>query len=88
MAGTKEGGIKAAKRNKEKYGKDFYQNIGKIGGKLGTTGGFAADKDRAKKAGYLGGKVSKKGYKLLQIEGKYGYYQNNTTGELVKFKII
>jgi hypothetical protein len=28
MAGTKEGAAKAAKTNKEKYGEDFYKNIG------------------------------------------------------------
>jgi hypothetical protein len=26
----------------KKYGKDYYSNMGKIGGKLGTTGGFAS----------------------------------------------
>lgn len=41
MAGTKEGGARAAKTNKEKYGEDFYKKIGRKGGKLGTTGGFA-----------------------------------------------
>jgi hypothetical protein len=40
MAGTKEGGAKAASSNKERYGKDFYQRIGRIGGKNGNTGGF------------------------------------------------
>lgn len=42
MAGTKEGGIKAAAANKERHGADFYQKIGSKGGKNGTTGGFAA----------------------------------------------
>ncbi len=40
MAGTKEGGAKAALRNKEKYGEDFYKNIGSTGGKASGTGGF------------------------------------------------
>lgn len=31
-------GKKAAETNKSRYGKDFYRNIGKIGGSRGTTG--------------------------------------------------
>lgn len=43
MAGTKEGGQAAAQTNKKKYGPDFYREIGRKGGKLGTTGGFATE---------------------------------------------
>lgn len=32
MAGTKQGGLKAAATNKERHGKDFYKNIGRQGG--------------------------------------------------------
>ena len=48
MAGTKAGGAKAAATNKAKYGKDFYSRIGQKGGKNGTTGGFAANRELAK----------------------------------------
>lgn len=41
MAGTKIGGLKAAKKNLEND-PNFYRRIGAIGGKNGTTGGFAA----------------------------------------------
>ena len=32
MAGTKEGGLKAAATNKKKYGKNFYAQLGARGG--------------------------------------------------------
>ena len=60
MAGTIAGGKAAAATNKAKYGDDFYSKIGSIGGKLGTTGGFAANKELAREAGRKGGKKSKR----------------------------
>ena len=61
MAGTKAGGQKAASTNKTKYGKDFYAEIGRKGGKNGHTGGFAANPELAKIAGAKGGRISKRG---------------------------
>lgn len=43
MAGNKIGGQKAAIKNKENHGEDFYVRIGAIGGRNGNTGGFAKD---------------------------------------------
>ena len=60
MAGTKEGGKKAAARNKAKYGPDFYAKIGASGGKKGTTGGFFANRDLARSAGAKGGRISRR----------------------------
>lgn len=69
MAGTREGGTRAAKTNKSRYGKEFYRVIGAKGGKLGKTGGFASQlkgadgltgRERARLAGAKGGKVSKR----------------------------
>lgn len=61
MAGTIEGGRKAAKTNKLRNGEDFYSRIGKKGGKNGHTGGFASNPELARKAGAKGGKVSRRG---------------------------
>ena len=61
MAGTKLGGQKAAKTNKEKHGDDFYAKIGRKGGRNGHTGGFAANPELAKRAGAKGGKISRRG---------------------------
>lgn len=61
MAGTKAGGRKAAATNKSKYGKDFYAEIGRKGGRNGHTGGFAANPELAKLAGAKGGRISKRG---------------------------
>lgn len=60
MAGTREGGAKAAKTNKKRYGKEFYAQIGAMGGKKGKTGGFYANRDLAREAGRKGGKISRR----------------------------
>lgn len=70
MAGTKAGGLKAAAKNKAND-PDFYAKIGAIGGKNGTTGGFASDNECecaaydkshriARCAGKLGGTISRR----------------------------
>lgn len=61
MAGTTVGGAKAAATNKKKYGKDFYARIGAMGGKLGRTGGFYANRELARIAGARGGRISRRG---------------------------
>lgn len=66
MAGTKEGGKKAAKTNMQKHGSDFYAEIGRKGGKNGHTGGFAANHDLARIAGRKGGKKSRRGKSAKQ----------------------
>ncbi len=60
MAGTKEGGRKAAETNKLKYGSDFYQKQGKIGGSAKVPKGFALNKELARKAGAVGGRISRR----------------------------
>lgn len=71
MAGTKIGGQKAAKKNKEKYGDDFYRKIGSKGGQLGTTGGFYADRELARAAGAKGGRISRRGPSGAAKEKEY-----------------
>lgn len=61
MAGTKEGGKKAAATNKARNGENFYAEIGRIGGQKGHTGGFASNPELAREAGRKGGKISKRG---------------------------
>ena len=70
MAGTKAGGLKASETNKRKHGADFYKHIGRLGGIMGTTGGFASDKvgkdgltgaERASIYGTIGGRNGKRG---------------------------
>jgi len=61
MAGTRAGGLKAAKTNREKNGGDFYARIGRIGGRNGHTGGFASNPELARTAGAKGGRISKRG---------------------------
>lgn len=70
MAGTREGGKKAAETNKKRYGHNFYRLLGEEGGKIGRNGGFASEKvgsdgltgkERAKLVGSIGGKASRRG---------------------------
>ena len=68
MAGTKLGGKKAAKTNKERYGDGFYGKIGRIGGTNGHTGGFAANPALARIAGSKGGKISKRGANSVKVQ--------------------
>lgn len=72
MSGTKEGGLKARKTNLKLHGKDFYKNIGYLGGITKTTKpkGFACDIQRAKEAGRKGGKISKRGKAKNKVEVK------------------
>jgi general stress protein YciG len=60
MAGTKNGGTKAAATNKARHGADFYARIGAKGGRLGHTGGFAANRELARLAGAKGGRISRR----------------------------
>lgn len=60
MAGNKEGDLKTAAKNTAKD-PDFYRRIGRIGGRNGHGGGFAANRELAKRAGAIGGKISKRG---------------------------
>ncbi len=63
MAGTKAGGKAAAETNKNKYGADFYKNIGSIGGSTKTDKlrGFAAmTREKLIAASSKGGKIGGK----------------------------
>lgn len=64
MAGTKAGGQAAAATNKAKYGDDFYAKIGAQGGKKGHTGGFYANRELARVAGAMGGRISRRTKKV------------------------
>ena len=66
MAGNKAGGKKAAAKNKELYGTDFYASIGAKGGKKGRTGGFAANRELARIAGAKGGRISRRSKKITE----------------------
>ena len=70
MAGTIAGGEKAMLKNKQLYGVDFPQRIGRKGGRISRGGGFASDKvgedgltgkQRAAQVGVIGGKLSQRG---------------------------
>lgn len=55
MPGTKAGGLKARETNYLRYGKNFYVNIGALGGKKSVGGAFSKDRELASAAGKKGG---------------------------------
>lgn len=62
MAGTREGGLKAARTNLLRQGKDYYQRIGRKGGQNGHTGGFASmSPEKVRECGRKGGSISRRG---------------------------
>ncbi len=60
MAGTQKGGRKAAATNKQRYGMNFYEQIGRRGGQVSRGGGFAKDPELARVAGAKGGRASRR----------------------------
>lgn len=64
MAQTAEGAEKARNTIISKYGADYYEKIGGLGGSKGHTGGFAdgdAGRERARIYGTIGGRKSRRG---------------------------
>lgn len=60
MPGNKEGGKKAAERNKLLYGDDFYRTIGRMGGEVKGLNAPFRDREFASKQGRMGGLASGK----------------------------
>lgn len=68
MAGTKEGGLTASETIKARYGDTFYSDLGKKGAEAYMAipkeerkpRGFAANIERARAAGKIGGQRSRK----------------------------
>lgn len=54
MAGTSEGAKRAVKVYKEKYGEDFYRELGRKGGKRCVSKGFGKNRELAESAGKKG----------------------------------
>ena len=71
MAGTREGGLKAAATNKLLHGEDFYVRLGQKGGKNGHTGGFASmSHERLVECGRKGGRKSKRGPIIKEVQNE------------------
>lgn len=71
MSGTKAGGLKARDTNIKKHGENFYSEIGRIGGKNGHTGGFAANPELARIAGAKGGRNRRRGLSRKKSIAEY-----------------
>jgi general stress protein YciG len=65
MAGNSIGAAKAKKTNLERHGENFFAKIGGKGGKVtGVKKGFAANPERARMAGKIGGAKSRRTKKV------------------------
>lgn len=61
MAQTKEGAKKALATIREKYGKDYYKAVGRIGGVARNPNkGFGTNRELARTAGAKGGSAKRK----------------------------
>lgn len=68
MAGTKESGIKVKQTLYQKYGEDYFKEMGRKGGKAKSPlKGFGSSHQRAVEAGRKGGKISKRGKHTMYI---------------------
>lgn len=80
MPGTKAGGLKARATLIEKYGKDYYSKMGKIGGMRGHTGGFASNLALACVAGRKGGAISKRKGERINLDLYYNSIKDKYLG--------
>lgn len=78
MAGTRNGGLKAAAKNVQKD-PDFYAKIGAKGGKNGRTGGFAANPELARIAGAKGGRISRRKKTTVVVQNDDNTVQSDAT---------
>lgn len=70
MPGTKTGAAKARETNRDRWGENFYEVIGRKGGlKKGVKKGFAANPALASRVGKIGGENSKRGPAKPKVEG-------------------
>ena len=82
MAGTKSGGLSAARTNKIKYGSDFYKKIGSLGGSKSRTGGFYANRELARIAGKKGGAISRRTWSKEQKQRQAEVFRH----EIAKYR--
>lgn len=61
MVGSVSGGKSAGKTNKERYGEDYYKELGRLGGSKKVPKGFAVNRELARIAGAKGGRNSRRG---------------------------
>lgn len=81
--------MKAKRTIQAKYGYDYYAKIGARGGANGTTGGFASElvgkdgltgRERARRAGIVGGTISRRGPAKKSMVRKVNDGENITKG--------
>lgn len=82
MSGSVEGGHKAAAKNKANHGDDYYERIGRKGGAARVPKGFGVDRELARRAGAIGGRISRLPKKADKMESTWtlpNYRSSNST---------
>lgn len=87
MSGTHEGGKKSMLTIKKHFGDHMPAVWGAIGGANSTKKGFYVRRDIAQEAGVKGGRLSRRGYKIVKRTPEHLYYENKITGEIEKLPV-
>lgn len=87
MVGTRAGWQKAQATILEKYGPNFYKEIGRKGGKKSSGGYFKGNPEVARLCGKKGGRISLKGYKLIKKEDGGVFVYQSKEGEIMRKKL-
>lgn len=83
---TKDGQRKGVITMRERYGDDYFREIGKIGGTKSRGGGFTGEPERAKAAAKIGGSRSKRGHRFIKETKSKLVYQRVSDGKIVEFE--
>lgn len=87
MGGTRKGAYKGTITKLNRYGVDFFAEIGAKGGKASNKGGFYNNPEVAREMGRIGGRISKNDMTYLGTKGNKRLYLSKKTQTIVEYPI-